>query len=462
VDSNQDPNQPDQWAEDVSEAPEPAADSARPGPALEPPEPTEASTMEWPQAAPPPADGGAPLGGGPDEPDDLTPAPPGPNWRRRVAVVAVAAVVLLGVGFAGYRIGSPGSSSTLATEPIPTPAASSGVTGSAGTLNVTKVAAAVDPAVVDITATDSYQNQTDAGTGMILTSNGEILTNNHVIEGATSITVQVDGTGTKYTANVVGYDATDDVALLQLQSASGLSTVSVGNSSSVAVGLPVIAIGNALDLPGKPTVTSGAVTALNRSITASDGEGTSSEHLTGVIQIDAPLEPGNSGGPLVNSAGKVVGMNTAASSSNSGEWSSASNVGFAIPINRALTIASEIQQGQDSTTVRIGLPAFLGVEVENAGSASAGSGFGGFGGYTPPVDSGALVTNVLANTPAASAGLQAGDVITAVNGSSVSSATALGSSFAADKPGQTVSLTWVDSSDTSHTANVTLTTGPAE
>jgi S1-C subfamily serine protease len=382
-----------------------------------------------------------------------------------VAIAGVAAVVLAGVGFAGYRIGSPGASSRLATEPIPTPAASSGVTSKAGTLNVSSVAAQVDPALVDITGVDGYQNQTDAGTGMILTSNGEVLTNNHVIDGATSITAQVDGAGTKYTAKVVGYDATDDVALLQLENASGLSTVSMGNSSSVAVGLPVVAIGNALDLPGKPTVTSGTVTALNRSITASDGEGSSSEHLTGVLQIDAPLEPGNSGGPLVNSAGKVIGMNTAAASDSSGQWTSASNVGFAIPINRALTIASEIQQGQDSTTVHVGLPAFLGVEVENASSASAGNGFGGSGGnggYAPPVNSGALITDVLANTPAASAGLQAGDVITMVNGNSVSSASVLGSALATDKPGQTVSITWVDSSDTSHTANVTLTTGPAE
>jgi S1-C subfamily serine protease len=382
-----------------------------------------------------------------------------------VAIAGVAAVVLAGVGFAGYRIGSPGATSRLATEPIPTPAASSGVTSKAGTLNVSSVAAQVDPALVDITGVDGYQNQTDAGTGMILTSNGEVLTNNHVIDGATSITAQVDGAGTKYTAKVVGYDATDDVALLQLENASGLSTVSMGNSSSVAVGLPVVAIGNALDLPGKPTVTSGTVTALNRSITASDGEGSSSEHLTGVLQIDAPLEPGNSGGPLVNSAGKVIGMNTAAASDSSGQWTSASNVGFAIPINRALTIASEIQQGQDSTTVHVGLPAFLGVEVENASSASAGNGFGGYGGnsgYAPPVNSGALITDVLANTPAASAGLQAGDVITMVNGNSVSSASVLGSALATDKPGQTVSITWVDSSDTSHTANVTLTTGPAE
>ena len=372
-------------------------------------------------------------------------------------------MILAAVGFAGHQIGTP-SSNQQANQPIPKPA-SSGVTSQKGTLNVAAVTSKVEPGVVDITAVDGYQNATSAGTGMVLTSNGEVLTNNHVIDGATSITAQVDGEGTKYTAKVVGYDPTSDVALIQLQNASGLKTITVGNSSNVSVGLPVVAIGNALDLPGKPTVTSGSITALNRSITASDEDGANDENLSGLLQTDAPLEPGNSGGPLANSAGQVIGMNTAAANaSDSGEQSTqASTVGFAIPINTALSIASEIQQGQGSSDVHIGLPAFLGVDVENASSASnngGGGGFGGFGGYTPPVSSGALITNVLSQTPAQSTGLVSGDVITSANGTTITNQSTLSAVIAAAHPGESISITWVDSSDNSHTANVTLGTGP--
>jgi len=370
---------------------------------------------------------------------------------------------LVGVGFAGHLIGSP-TSVQQATQPIPSPAASSGVTAKSGTLNVSAVTSKVDPGVVDITAVDGYENATSAGTGMILTSNGEVLTNNHVIDGATSITAQVDGEGTKYTAKVVGYDVTQDVALLQLQNASGLSTISAGNSSSVSVGEAVVAIGNALDLPGKPTVTSGAITGLDRSITASDEGNSDSENLTGLFQSDASLCPGNSGGPLANSAGQVIAMNTAAEdSSSSGD--SCSTVGFSIPINEALSVASQIQQGKTSSTIHIGLPAFLGVEVESPTSSGGGfggnGGFGGFGGYTPPVSSGALVIDVVPNTAAQSAGLVAGDVITSANGDTISSPSDLTSVLTGARPGQSISLTWVDSSDSSHTSTVTLGTGPA-
>ncbi len=403
-----------------------------------------------------------PGGSGPPEVVDALGASSskGPSWGKRAGALVAAVAVLAAVGFVGYRMGNSGSTPTLATQPIPKPAASSGVTAKTGTLNVSAVTAKVEPGVVDITAVDGDENATSAGTGMILTSSGEVLTNNHVINGATSITAQVDGVGTKYAAKVVGYDVTQDIALLQLQNASGLQTVPVGNSSSVAVGLPVVAIGNALDLPGKPTVTSGAITALSRSITASDEGGSSSENLTGLLQSDASLCSGNSGGPLANSAGQVIGMNTAAATDSSS--SSCSTVGFAIPINTALSIATEIQQGQGSSTVHLGLPAFLGVDVENASSAGSGSGgFGGFGGYTPPVSSGALITSVVPQTAAQSAGLVAGDVITSANGSTITTEDSLGTVISSAKPGQSISLTWVDSSDNSHTATVTLGTGPA-
>ncbi|MGC2191166.1 MAG: trypsin-like peptidase domain-containing protein [Candidatus Dormiibacterota bacterium] len=404
-----------------------------------------------------------PGGSGPPQIVDAlgTPGSGGPSWGRRAGAGVAVLAILVGVGFVGYRLGNSGNA-PLANQPIPKPAASSGVTAKTGTLNVSAVTAKVEPGVVDITAVDGDQNATSAGTGMILTSNGEVLTNNHVINGATSITAQVDGAGTKYTAKVVGYDDTQDVALLQLENASGLKTIPVGNSSDLSVGLPVVAIGNALDLPGKPTVTSGAITNLDRSITASDEGNESSENLTGLLQSDASLCEGNSGGPLADSAGQVIGMNTAAYTGSSS--SECSTVGFSIPINTALSIASEIQQGQGSSTVHLGLPAFLGVDVENASSASS-SGPGGYGGsygqYTPPVDSGALITSVIAQTAASSAGLVAGDVITAANGTTITTEASLSTVIESAKPGQTISLTWVDSSDTSHTASVTLGTGPA-
>jgi S1-C subfamily serine protease len=223
----------------------------------------------------------------------------------------------------------------------------------------------------------------------------------------------------------------------------------------------VVAIGNALDLPGKPTVTSGAITGLDRSITASDQGNSNSENLTGLLQTDASLCPGNSGGPLANSAGQVIAMNTAAeNSSSSGD--SCSTVAFSIPINEALSLASQIQQGKASSTIHIGLPAFLGVDVESPGSVGGGNGgFGGFGGYTPPASSGALVIDVVPNTAAQSAGLVAGDVITSANGDTISSPSDLTSVLAGASSGQSISLTWVDSSDSSHTATVTLGTGPA-
>jgi len=448
MDSNQDLNDSTPEPKEFSVGP----DSAPSNPA----DPAGFAGFDAGDAAAPPGNGGWA--------DSVASPPSGPRWGRRLAAAGAALVVLVGVGFAGHLIGYP-SGVQQATQPIPSPAApSSGVTAKSGTLNVSAVATKVDPGVVDITAVDGYGNGTSAGTGMILTSNGEVLTNNHVIDGATSITAQVDGQGTKYTAKVIGYDVTQDVALIQLQNASGLSTITEGNSSSASVGEAVVAIGNALDLPGKPTVTSGAITALDRSITASDQGNANSENLTGLLQIDATLCPGNSGGPLANSSGQVIGMNTAAENSSS-TGDSCSTVAFAIPINEALSIASQIQQGNASSTIHIGLPAFLGVEVESPSSASGGfggnGGFGGSGGYTPPVSSGALVIDVVPNTPAQSAGLVAGDVITSANGATISSPTDLTSVLSNAHPGESISLSWVDSSDASHTANLTLGTGPA-
>jgi S1-C subfamily serine protease len=185
------------------------------------------------------------------------------------------------------------------------------------------------------------------GTGVVITSSGEVLTNNHVIAGATSISVTDLGNGRTYSATVVGTDVAHDIAVLQLQGASGLKTITVGDSSKVAVGDNVTALGNAQGTGGPSSISTGQVTALNQSITATDETGTNPEQLTGLIQISAPLQPGDSGGPLVNSKGQIVGIDTAASVSfRFRRAQTTSNEAYAVPINEAIAIAQQIVSGK--------------------------------------------------------------------------------------------------------------------
>ena len=209
---------------------------------------------------------------------------------------------------------------------------------------------------------------------MIVTSSGEVLTNNHVVEGATMISVSITGRTQPVSATVVGVDPTHDVAVLQLQGVSGLPYVSLGDSSTVKLGTSVVAIGNALGLGGTPTVTSGQITALNRSIKASDQASSTPESLSNLLQTDAQIQPGDSGGPLVNSSGQVIGMDTAAASSDGGPA-----IGFAIPINQARTIAQNIVSGNATGSIILGLSAFLGVDVQSANSGSTNTVTPGFG-----------------------------------------------------------------------------------
>ena len=316
----------------------------------------------------------------------------------------------------------------------------------------TPIAAPVGSGVVVIDTNLAFQGAAAAGTGMVLTSSGEVLTNNHVISGATTIKVVIPKTGHSYKARVVGYDRTADVALLQLQGASKLKTVSI-SSAKLSVGTTVTAHGNA---GGDGSITSapGTVTDLDKSITASDDSG-GSEHLTGLIETDAGVEPGDSGGPLVNSQGQVVGMDTAASSRFVMQDSSSTDA-FAIPIGMALTIADKISSGQTSATVHIGATAFLGIEAEPVDAP----GFG-YGGQVAS-GSGALIAGVVSGGPAASAGLVGGDVITAINGHIVSSPTAVTVLVVSEKPGAKITVAYVDVSGASHTASVRLGSGPAQ
>jgi S1-C subfamily serine protease len=297
--------------------------------------------------------------------------------------------------------------------------------------------------VVVIETNLAYQNAAAAGTGIVLTSSGRILTNNHVIAGATTIRVVVPKTTHTYTARVAGYDTTADVAVLQLQNAAHLKTVTTGNASSLKLGARVTAVGNAGGT-GRLTSSRGNVTGLNRSITVQGDSGTT-EQLTGLIETNAALQPGDSGGPLLNSAGRVVGIDTAASTSS--PFASASRDGYAIPIGKATTIAKQIVSGKSSATVHIGATAFLGVQLGNSAS---------FGGQ------GATIVGVVPGAPAAAAGLVPGDVIIAVAGRAVSGPSDIAPIILARKPGDKVTITYFDATGQSQSASVTLASGPPQ
>jgi S1-C subfamily serine protease len=388
----------------------------------------------WGQSPVPPLPPPPPPGwpGGPPVPPPPPPPPPGgPGWqgnqgnqrgqrlRRGLAVAVVAAAVGSGTAFLGLR----------------------GVAGSSGAvLTTAEVASRVDPALVDIDTTLGYAEESAAGTGQVLTSTGEVLTNNHVIEGATSITATDIGNGQTYRAVVVGYDRSQDIAVIKLEGASGLQTVTLGSSSTAQPGEDVVAIGNAEGRGGTPSVVTGQILSLNAAITASDPSASTSERLVGLIKHDAAIEPGDSGGPLVNTSGQVIGMDTAASTSDFEiEGGASQTQAFAIPINEATSVARQIEAGQSSTKIHIGATGFVGVQV----------------------DSSALIVGIISGSPAEQAGLVACDLITSVNGQSISSSLALQSALQQRQPGDRVTIGWTTQNGQKQTATVTLASGPA-
>jgi len=301
--------------------------------------------------------------------------------------------------------------------------------------------ARIGTGVVVIDTNLAYQGERAAGTGMVLDSSGEVLTNNHVIRGATTISISIPGTGRSYAAEVVGYDVSHDVAVLQARGASNLRTIPLGDSAALDVGQSVRAVGNAGGT-GRLTSAAGSVTSTGRAITVSDDQG-GSESLSGLIETNAAVRPGDSGGPLLDSGGHVIGMDTAASVGQGFEQASTSQ-GYAIPINAAMQIAAQIESGHGSATVHVGGTAFLGVEVTD-------------GEYD---NSGAVVTQVVPGSPAAAAGLDSGDVITSFGGQTISSPAGLTTVVRTQTPGAPVSATYVDPYGTSHTANLRLASGP--
>ena len=316
------------------------------------------------------------------------PSEPAPARHRRttgVAIVAAAALVAAGVG-AGLGVGLSGSSpaSDNALSAPTSTAPSTPTTGSGKALSVAMISKLISPAVVNI-ETNIYTGGQAAGTGMIVSSNGTILTNNHVIEGASSIRVEISGRSQTYPATVLGTSKSQDVALIKVSGLSNLPTVTLANSSNAQIGDTVVAVGNAYGLGGSPSTVAGTIEAVGRTIQASDDSAVSSETLKGLIETNAQIEPGDSGGPLLNSAGQVIGMDTAASS---GGVQGGSTIGFAIPINTAKSIALDIEHGTVTTAngVHIGLSPLLGVcngqdcpSSSLGGSSGGGFSFGGFG-----------------------------------------------------------------------------------
>jgi S1-C subfamily serine protease len=432
----------------------------------------------------------------------MPPRPP----RRRIGLLSYLGVALaagaLGAGTA-VAIYHPAanssaaapqpSSSAIAPAPLPStavPEPSSGGSGVSGSLS------SVRQGLVIINTTLQYSSEQAAGTGMVINADrGLVLTNNHVIENATKITATVASTGQNFPAKVVGYDVTGDIALIQLQNPSGLHAVPVGNSGKVKNGDSVVALGNA---QGRSAIVSapGQITGLNQSITASDQGGTvSSENLHGMLETNANIVAGDSGGPLVNSAGQVIGMDTAGNNVSFNQQQTVS--GFAIPINTALSVARQIAAGQASSTIVVGYPPFIGIYVGKGTDSNPqdqatqqqqqqqNNGFGGFGGGNgfgngngggpscynsdanlsvpstiASVNSGTLVIGTICNSPATAAGLTAGSVITGVNGQTVGAPQSLANIMATLHPGNTVSVTWVTPSGQHKTGNVALTAGP--
>jgi S1-C subfamily serine protease len=289
----------------------------------------------------------------------------------------------------------------------------------------------VGPTIVDVDAKLGYQSAVGAGTGIVI-GPSTVLTNNHVVAGATDLTVRSIGNGQTFPATVIGYDRSHDIAVLAV-AGGGLQPANLGNSDTISVGEPIVALGNAGGVGGAPSAVDGRIAAVNQTVSANDALTGSTETLNGLIQLDANIRPGDSGGPTVNSANQVIAMNTAASDN----FRLGRGQGFAIPINVAMGIAGQIQGG-GSPTVHIGPTAFLGVGVNDAGGGA-----------------GAIIRQVIPNGPAAGAGFAPGDVINSVNGQPVNSATALTAILDQHHPGDSVQVGIVG-----RMASVTLSDGP--
>ena len=318
-----------------------------------------------------------------------------------------------------------------------------------------RAAEEVTASVVNIDTVLDYGTAQAAGTGIVLSADGLVLTNHHVVEGATEVTGTVVGNGRTYQATVLGYDPSTDVALIRLTGATNLPVATLASTGSLDVGELVVGVGNAGGDGGRPTSVEGVVTALGQTITASDPAAGDAETLDGLIGTTAAIQSGQSGGPLVDSTGSVVGVDVAASSTYGG--AQATN-GYAIPIDEAVTVARQIESGTPTATVHIGATPFLGVQLAAASQGPTG-GFQDRTGFSTGT-TGLTIAGVLQGTAAQTLGLTAGDSITAFDGHPVGSARQLTAAIGAHRVGDTVTVTWTDSSGASHRGSVQLGEGP--
>ena len=341
------------------------------------------------------------------------------------------------------------------------------------------IRARIEPSVVDVTATLTYDDETASGTGFVIDRTGLILTNNHVIRDATSVNVAVPATGQTYQADIVGVDVAADIAVLRIRPAAGLAAAPLGDSATVAAGSPVISFGNQAGSGGSPAVSPGVITGTGRTIQADDGAAGFSETLRGMLATTARIEPGDSGGPLAGSAGTVIGVDTAAGTNGT-------DIGYAIPIDAAMAAERQITGGRPGQGVSLGVDGFLGVivgqgtarspaaqQAQERSTAAGAARPSRASGCVPtrgdvatpaaiaPVPAGALVVGVLCGTGAATAGIVAGDVITAAGGRMVESPDALTAIVDASRPGTVMPVTWVSTSGVSRNSRIRLGQAPA-
>ena len=373
-----------------------------------------------------------------------TPRPPAspapPKRRRRILVGAALLISTVAVGGVSGYVAAPKNSGGYA---IYTSNDNPGAAVLPSGMTVPSLVRRVSPSVVSIDVrTSSAEEQ---GTGMILQSNGLVLTNAHVVHAALSgatMTVTRTGATEALPATLVGLDAANDVALIRITNGANLPAITFGKSDGLEVGDSVVAIGNALGLAaGTPTVTQGIVSALGRTVTA--GSATSSETLSNLIQTDAAINPGNSGGPLLDSNGHVIGMNTAVAGTMS-DGTSAQNIGFAIPSAKIESLLASLMKGGTIPKQH----GYLGVKIMTMTSQLQSQ-------YGLTIDYGALVIDVVSGSSADNAGIQAGDIITALNGTKIRSADAVSTFMAKQKVGAKVIVELVSQSG-KHTVTATL------
>jgi S1-C subfamily serine protease len=363
--------------------------------------------------------------------------------KRRWPLALVAGIVALVLAAGGLNLAArtilgaaPSPSSTATTEPQTQPSEPTDNPGrqGGGTTTGNSVAAAQSAGVVLIEAETG--SGIAAGTGMILTADGKVLTNYHVVAGSEKVSVTVADSGNTYTATVVGFDQAKDVALLQLKDASGLTTVTPDNDQ-VAVGDAIAAVGNASG-GGELVKAAGSVTATDQSLTvSSDSPWGSSEDLSGLVETNARAVPGDSGGPMFDAENEVLGMTTAGSTRE--------RTSYAVPIATALAVVDQIETGQDAGTVRVGPAGYLGIKVADA---ETGSG------------TGKTITQVVPGSPADEVGVVSGSKLTKVGDTTIKASANLATVIRALEPGQQVTIEWTTPSGTHKTATVTLGSSP--